>query len=38
MISREELERHTPVSPPIVNRNRNPKVHIMDGVYLILDP
>jgi len=33
MISIDELAKMTPVSPPIVNRNTNPRVHIM-GVSL----
>jgi hypothetical protein len=38
MISRDELDRQIPVSPPIVNRKMNPSVHSMEHVYLILAP
>jgi len=31
-ISREELDRMTPVSPPTVNRKMNPRAHIAAGV------
>jgi DNA-binding MurR/RpiR family transcriptional regulator len=31
MISIEELAKITPVSPPTVNRNTNPRVHNIDG-------
>jgi hypothetical protein len=38
MISNDELAKHTPVRPPIVNRKINPKVHSIEVVYLIFDP
>lgn len=38
MMSSDELERQTPVSPPIVNRKINPRVHSIEHVYLILAP
>lgn len=37
-MSIEELARTTPVSPPIVNRNTNPKIHNIGGVRLICFP
>lgn len=37
-MSREELERIIPVSPPKVNRKMNPKVHSIVGFNLILVP
>lgn len=37
-MSREELDKHTPVRPPTVNRNRNPSVHSIDVLYLIFAP
>lgn len=38
IISKDELDRHTPVSPPMVNRNRNPRVQIIEVEYLIFAP
>lgn len=38
IISREELARHTPVSPPIVNRKIKPRVHNIVTVNLIFVP
>jgi hypothetical protein len=38
MISKEELAKHTPVKPPIVNRKMNPRVHSIDVLYLIFEP
>jgi hypothetical protein len=37
-MSSEELDKHTPVSPPIVNKKINPKTHSIGVVYLIFDP
>lgn len=37
-MSRDEFDRHTPVRPPTVNRNKNPRVQIIGGLYLILAP
>jgi hypothetical protein len=37
-MSRDELDKHTPVKPPIVNRKIKPSTHNMGVVYLILDP
>jgi len=37
-MSSDEFAKHTPVSPPIVNRKINPRTHNIDVVYLILDP
>jgi len=37
-MSRDEFDRHTPVSPPIVNRKINPRTHSIGVVNLILDP
>jgi hypothetical protein len=38
MISKEELDKTIPVSPPTVNRKINPRAHIIVVVYLIFDP
>lgn len=37
-MSKDELDKHTPVRPPIVNRNRNPRVQIIGVLYLIFAP
>jgi hypothetical protein len=37
-MSRDELDKQIPVSPPIVNRKMNPRVHSIEQVYLILAP
>ena len=37
-MSREELERTIPVSPPIVNKKINPSAHSALGVYRNLAP
>jgi hypothetical protein len=37
-MSSDELAKHTPVKPPMVNRKINPKVHSIEVLYLILDP
>jgi hypothetical protein len=38
MISRAELERIIPVTPPTVNRKINPNAHSIGVVYLMLVP
>lgn len=38
MISNDELDKQTPVSPPIVKRKMNPRVHSIEQVYLIFAP
>jgi hypothetical protein len=37
-MSSDELAKHTPVKPPMVNKKINPKVHSIEVLYLILDP
>lgn len=37
-MSNDEFARHTPVSPPTVNRKMKPKVHSIVVVYWIFDP
>lgn len=37
-ISREELDRTIPVSPPTVNKKIKPRAHSMAGDHLILPP
>ena len=37
MISSEEFERTIPVSPPMVNRNRNPITQIIGGSIVNID-
>lgn len=38
MMSREELDRQMPVSPPIVNRKMNPRTQIMGVENCSFDP
>ena len=37
-MSKAELDRMIPVTPPVVNRKMNPSAHSIGAVYLILDP
>jgi len=37
-MSKAELERIIPVTPPVVNRKMNPMAHNIGAVYLMLDP
>lgn len=38
IISSEEFESITPVTPPIVNKQINPRIHRVVGVYLMRAP
>lgn len=38
MISRDELDKIIPVSPPVVNKKMNPRAHSMGVSYLGFDP
>lgn len=38
IISRDEFDKIIPVSPPNVNRNKNPSVHNTDELNSMLDP
>lgn len=37
-MSKDELDRQIPVSPPVVNRKINPRVQSIGVVYLIFEP
>jgi hypothetical protein len=37
-MSRDELDRHTPVKPPIVNRKMKPNTQIIGTLKWTLDP
>jgi hypothetical protein len=37
-MSRAELDRIMPVTPPVVNKKINPRAHSIGALYLILDP
>jgi hypothetical protein len=37
-MSRAELDRIIPVTPPVVNKKMNPIAHSIGAVYLIFDP
>jgi len=38
MMSRAELDKIIPVTPPVVNKKINPIAHNIGAVYLIFDP
>jgi hypothetical protein len=38
IISKAELDKIIPVTPPVVNRKINPSAHNIGVVYFILDP
>lgn len=38
MISRDELDKIIPVTPPVVNKKINPRAHNIGGEYFTWDP